>query len=194
MKKIIYLLIGFMFVSQAYAQNYDTENSSEFVLGNGLVINSGNDYHFKLSGLIQPTFSVLVDSVKTDYLFNAKHTFFSFSGFAKPEKVSFLMLADFSLTSPLLDAWVAYHINNNINLSFGQKLISGNNRAMIFKRDNLQFFNRSLLSTNFSGSGREFGLFLDLSLSFNRFNINPSFGITSGDGRSSFGTNSRDVD
>jgi len=104
------------------------------------------------------------------------------------------MLADFSLTSPLLDAWVAYHINNNINLSFGQKLISGNNRAMIFKRDNLQFFNRSLLSTNFSGSGREFGLFLDLSLSFNRFNINPSFGITSGDGRSSFGTNSRDVD
>ena len=194
MKKIIYLLIGFMFVVQAYAQNYDTENSSEFVLGNGLVINSGNDYHFKLSGLIQPTFSVLVDSVKTDYLFNAKHTFFSFSGFAKPEKVSFLMLADFSLTSPLLDAWVAYHINNNINLSFGQKLISGNNRAMIFKRDNLQFFNRSLLSTNFSGSGREFGLFLDLSLSFNRFNINPSFGITSGDGRSSFGTNSRDVD
>ena len=96
-----------------------------------MIINSGDDYQFKLSGLIQPNFSVTIDSLNnTDYLFNAKHTFFSFSGFAKPERVSFLMLADFSLSSPLLDAWVAYHLNNNINFSFGQKLISGNNRGI----------------------------------------------------------------
>jgi len=160
-----------------------------------LVINSGDDYHFKLSGMIQPAFSISIDSLQnTDYLFNARHTFFSFSGFAKPERVSFLMLADFSLSSPLLDAWVAYHFNNNLSLSFGQKLISGNNRAMKYKSDNLQFHERSLLSTNFSNTGREFGLFLDLNLSLRRFNINPAFGVSSGDGRSSFGTNSRDVD
>ena len=30
------------------------------------------------------------------------------------------MLADFSLLSPLLDAWVAYHVNNNIHFSFAK--------------------------------------------------------------------------
>ena len=65
---------------------------------------------------------------------------------------------------------------------------------MKYKSDNLQFHERSLLSTNFSNTGREFGFFLDLNLSLRRFNINPTFGVSSGDGRSSFGTNSRDVD
>ena len=50
---------------------------------------------------------------------------------------------------------------------------------MAYKNDNLQFYERSMLSTTYSKTGREFGLFVDLSLSFNRFNINPSFGITS---------------
>ena len=187
--------MSLVLISNVNSQNFNSNNSSEFLLGNGLVINSGDDYHFKLSGMIQPAFSISIDSLQnTDYLFNARHTFFSFSGFAKPERVSFLMLADFSLSSPLLDAWVAYHFNNNLSLSFGQKLISGNNRAMKYKSDNLQFYERSLLSTNFSNTGREFGLFLDLNLSLRRFNINPTFGVSSGDGRSSFGTNSRDVD
>ena len=195
MKKIGFLILSLVLISNVNSQNFNSNNSSEFILGNGLVINSGDDYHFKLSGMIQPAFSISIDSLQnTDYLFNARHTFFSFSGFAKPERVSFLMLADFSLSSPLLDAWVAYHFNNNLSLSFGQKLISGNNRAMKYKSDNLQFYERSLLSTNFSNTGREFGLFLDLNLSLRRFNINPTFGVSSGDGRSSFGTNSRDVD
>ena len=195
MKKIGFLILSLVLISNVNSQNFNSNNSSEFLLGNGLVINSGDDYHFKLSGMIQPAFSISIDSLQnTDYLFNARHTFFSFSGFAKPERVSFLMLADFSLSSPLLDAWVAYHFNNNLSLSFGQKLISGNNRAMKYKSDNLQFHERSLLSTNFSNTGREFGLFLDLNLSLRRFNINPAFGVSSGDGRSSFGTNSRDVD
>ena len=195
MKKTVFLIIGLIAIINSSAQDFSSSNSSDFVLGNGLIINSGDDYQFKLSGLIQPNFSVSIDSLNnTDYLFNAKHTFFSFSGFAKPERVSFLMLADFSLSSPLLDAWVAYHLNNNINFSFGQKLISGNNRAMTYTQDNLQFNERSLLSRSFSNTGREFGFFLDLNYSFGRFNVHPSFGITSGDGRSSFGTNSRDVD
>ena len=195
MKKIVFLIISLIVIINISAQNFNNSNSSDFVLGNGLVVNSGDDYQFKLSGLIQPNFAVSIDSLNnTDYIFNAKHTFFSFSGFAKPERVSFLMLADFSLSSPLLDAWVAYHVNNNINFYFGQKLISGNNRAMTYTQDNLQFHDRSLLSRSFSRTGREFGFFLDLNYSFGRFNIHPSFGVTSGDGRSSFGTNSRDVD
>ena len=194
MRKIVLFVLAVGLLLHVSAQDYSNTNSMDFSLGNGLVVNSGDDYQFKLSGLIQPIFSMSIDSLSTDYIFNSRHTFFSFSGFSRPERVSFLMLADFSLSSPLLDAWVAYHVNNNINLSFGQKLISGNNRAMTYNQDNLQFSERSILSKSFSNNGREFGFFLDLKYSFGRFNIHPSLGVTSGDGRSSFGTNSRDVD
>ena len=99
MKKIGFLILSLVLISNVNSQNFNSSNSSEFLLGNGLVINSGDDYHFKLSGMIQPAFSISIDSLQnTDYLFNARHTFFSFSGFAKPERVSFLMLADFSLS------------------------------------------------------------------------------------------------
>lgn len=179
----------------SYSQELTNLSTSDFTLGNGLVFNSGDDYLFKLSGMIQPSFSLENDSLNnTEYFFNTKHTFFSFSGFSKKERVSFLMLADFSLSSPLLDAWVSYHINNNINLSFGQKLINGNNREMGYMEDNLQFGERSILSQDFSNTAREFGFFIDLNYSINNFNIHPSFGVTSGDGRSSFGSDSRDMD
>ena len=195
MKKIVFFILGTVLICNLSAQNYNSSNSSDFSLGNGLIINSGNDYQFKLSGMIQPTFSVAIDSLdNTDFLFNSKHTFFTFSGFSKPERVSFLMLADFSLSSPLLDAWVAYHVNNNIHISFGQKLISANNRSMLFTEDNNQFSERSILSSSYSQTGREFGLFVDLSYSIGDFNMNPSLGVSSGDGRNSFGSNSRDVD
>jgi len=195
MKRLVFAILPLTFVFNSYSQNFDNNNSSDFVLGKGFVINSGDDYHLKLSGMIQSNFSATFDTLEnTNYIFNPKHNFFSISGFSKPERVSFLMLADFSLSSPLLDTWIAYHFNNNVRLSFGQKLISGNNRAMKYKRNNLQFHERSLLSTSYSNSGREFGIFLDLNLTLKRFNINPSFGISSGDGRSFLTTNSVNFD
>ena len=92
MKRIVFFILGTVLICNLSAQNYNSSNSSDFSLGNGLVINSGNDYQFKLSGMIQPTFSVAIDNL--DFLFNSKHTFFTLSGFSKPERVSFLMLAD----------------------------------------------------------------------------------------------------
>ena len=200
MKKLPLFLLLISLSFKSFSQEYSSSTSAEFTLGNGLVFESGDDYFFKLSGMIQPNFSIESAQIEfqskdnVDYFFNSKHTFFSFSGFSKKEKVSFLMLADFSNSSPLLDAWASYHVSNNINFSFGQKLINGNNREMAFTEGNLQFGERSVLSQNFSNSGREFGLFMDLNFSSNNFNINPSFGITSGDGRSSFGIDSRDMD
>lgn len=200
MKKLPLFLLLISLSFKSFSQEYSSSTSAEFTLGNGLVFESGDNYFFKLSGMIQPNFSIQSAQIEfqsndnVDYFFNSKHTFFSFSGFSKKEKVSFLMLADFSNSSPLLDAWASYHVSNNINFSFGQKLINGNNREMAFTEGNLQFGERSVLSQNFSNSGREFGLFMDLNFSSNNFNINPSFGITSGDGRSSFGTDSRDMD
>ena len=129
MKKI--LIIRFIFTSfHSYAQEIVSDYTKDFELGNGVNFSSNNNYFFKLSGMIQPSFSiesysypsgfVLENSV--DYFFNSKRTFFSFSGYAKEEKVSFLVLSDFSLNTPLLDAWIAYDINRSIKISFGQKL------------------------------------------------------------------------
>ena len=63
MKKIVFFILGTVLICNLSAQNYNSSNSSDFSLGNGLIINSGNDYQFKLSGMIQPTFSVAVDSL-----------------------------------------------------------------------------------------------------------------------------------
>ena len=195
MKKLLIFLLSINISYLSSAQEMSSSTSSDFNLGNGLTFKSGDSYLFKLSGMIQPSFSILNDtSNNTEYFFNSKHTFFSFSGFSKKERVSFLMLADFSLASPLLDAWISYHLSNNMNISFGQKLITGNNREMCYMEDNLQFSQRSLLSQTFSRTGREFGLFVDLNYSFGEFYIRPNLGVTSGDGRSSFGSNSRDID
>ena len=96
MKKI--LIISFIFTSfYSYAQEIVSDYTKDFELGNGVNFSSDNNYFFKLSGMIQPSFSiesysypsdfVLENSV--DYFFNSKRTFFSFSGYAKEEKVSF---------------------------------------------------------------------------------------------------------
>jgi len=90
MKKIVFFILGTVLICNLSAQNYNSSNSSDFSLGNGLIINSGNDYQFKLSGMIQPTFSVAVDSLdNTDFLFNSKHTFFTFSGFQSQKEFLF---------------------------------------------------------------------------------------------------------
>ena len=49
MKRIVFLILGTVLICNLSAQNYNSSNSSDFSLGNGLVINSGNDYQFKLA-------------------------------------------------------------------------------------------------------------------------------------------------
>ena len=82
MKKI--LIISFIFASSySYAQEIISDYTKDFELGNGVNFSSDNNYFFKLSGMIQPSFALENDSLNnTDYFFNSKHTFFSFSGFS----------------------------------------------------------------------------------------------------------------
>jgi hypothetical protein len=116
------------------------------------------------------------------------------SGNAKKEKVSFSIMMDYSQNDPLLEAWVGYHPNKNVNVYFGQKNTFLNNREMIFNEDILQFTDRSLLSQNHTNSyGHEFGLFIE-TIFGEKFIISPKFAVTSGDGRNSFGEDSRDSD
>jgi len=169
---------------------------ANFELGSGLSFqfNEG-DYSFNLGGMIQPNFGFINDGeADTDYILNARRTYLNFGGEAVKEKVDFFIQLDFSLNEPLLDAWVAYHPIKNISIAVGQKQTIANNREMLFMEDQLQFADRTLLSTKFSGSGREFGLFVDARFGSEKFVVMPRIAVTSGDGRNSFGADSRDVD
>ena len=193
MKNSILYLISFVFASSVFAQ--ETENNTNFELGSGLTFNFNDKYEFKLGGMIQPhvAFDQLDDN-EQDYYFNAKRTYFNLSGKAIKEKMSFFLQTDFSLSNPLLDAWICYQPIKQLKITVGQKQSIGNNREMMIMEDKLQFTDRGILSNTYSVSGREFGLFLESSFGGNKFMVQPKIAVTSGDGRNSFGTDSRDVD
>jgi hypothetical protein len=176
-------------------EDNEPTNTANFDLGQGLQFsfNEGN-YQFNVGGFIQPSVNYeQFSGADADYFFNAKRTYLIISGKALEEKVSFLLQSDFSLKDPLLDAWVAYHPTQNITITAGQKQTFLNNREMIYREDRLQFTDRGRLSQGFSETGREFGLFAQGSFG-TKFIVAPAVAITSGDGRNSFGNDSRDAD
>ncbi|RRO20280.1 hypothetical protein [Flavobacteriaceae bacterium 14752] len=172
-------------------------NFANYSLGSGLnfSFNEG-DYLFNVTGFIQPGyFKETVDGLEDVDQFRSKRTFLQFDGAALKEKVSFFVQLDFSLTNPLMDAWIAYHPIEELKLSFGQKQTFVNNREMLYREDRLQFVNRSFLSQNLSKTGREFGVFVESQFKLGEsFGIAPMAALTSGDGRNSFGEDSRDSD
>ncbi len=179
-----------------FAQEPTGSGTAEFDLGSGLNFTfEDSAYVFKISGMVQPyfAFSQLEDE-EMDYFLNSRRTYFNISGRALEEKVSFFVQTDFSRRDPLLDAWLAYHPTDFLTISAGQKQSIANNREMLFMEDQLQFAERSILSTDYSRTGREFGLFIDGRFSLGDIGIVPQIAVTSGDGRNSFGSDSRDVD
>jgi hypothetical protein len=201
MKKISFLII--IFITTFITAQESNQNQSDFDFGNGVSLSfEDGDYNFNINGFIKPTYvynemTSIVDGGIVNEInrqFKSKNSVLEISGNAKKEKVSFSIMMDYSLSNPLLEAWVGYHPSKSVNLYFGQKNTFLNNREMIFNEDILQFTVRSLLSQNHTGSdGEEFGLFIETSFG-EKFIFSPKFAITSGDGRNSFGEDSRDSD
>jgi hypothetical protein len=195
MKKIAFLAI-FFYVFNANAQESSTPNTSDFKLDdNGLNFSfEENAYQFNINGFIQPSVSFeKTGGEESVNKFNARRSFLMFSGKAAKQKVSFLIQTDFSLAKPLMDAWIAYHPTDWLTITGGQKQTFVNNREMIYREDKLQFTDRSRLSRLYSATGREFGLFVESKFG-NKVGIVPQLAVTSGDGRNSFGADSRDTD
>lgn len=195
MKKILFYTL-FSLCWSLFAQNPSSRHQATFELGSGMnfSFNEGA-YQFSMGGMIQPyTAFEKTGENPSDYFFNAKRSYFNFAGKAAKEKVQFFMQMDFSLNEPLLDAWIAYEPVQQLKLTFGQKQSIANNREMMIMEDQLQFADRGLLSSAYSGLGREFGLFVESRWGNDKFGLVPQIAITSGDGRNSFGTDSRDVD
>lgn len=191
------LLFGLLSICQLslYAQE-NTPLETSFEMGQGLQFNFNNgDYQFKIGGMIQPQLAFRKDSTAdASYFFNSRRTFFNVSGKAAKEKISFLLQTDFSLTAPLMDAWVCYKPYKQLSISVGQQLTFTNNREMAIMETQFQFIERSILSNQFSSTGREFGIFIESNFNFGNVLISPKAAITSGDGRNSFGVSSTDYD
>jgi hypothetical protein len=186
------LFFGMTFLNHAQEA---PKNIASYDFGNGInfSFNEGA-YQFGITGFIQPSyFNESVSGQDDRNAFNSKRTYIQFGGAALKEKVSFFIQLDYSLSDPLLDAWMAYHPFEQVSISFGQKQTFVNNREMTYREDRLQFNNRSFLSQNLSETGREFGLFIESKFG-EKFGIAPMFALTSGDGRNSFGQDSRDSD
>jgi len=189
---VVIILIGFTGLAQIDIKT----DSKEFQLGDGLRFNvNDGEYKFNINGFIQGALKheKMDGSDATNYM-NTKNTYLSISGSMYKEKVSFLLQNNFSNATPLLDAWIAYTPISTLKISFGQKQTFTNNREMTFYEDKLQFVDRGIFSSEFSNSGREFGVFFESQLGKNTFVIKPKFAVTSGDGINSFGANSTDVD
>jgi hypothetical protein len=195
-KKSLVLGLFLLFGLNLMAQDNAEANDNALVLGKGLQFNfNKGDYQFRLGGMIQPQVGFNKDSTAdATYSLNSRRTFFNLSGKAKKEKISFLVQTDFSLATPLLDAWVAYAPSKYLSLTFGQHLAIANNREMTFMETNLQFLERSLLSKQYSATGREFGLALASEINIGNLLILPKAAVTSGDGRNSFGSSGTDYD
>ncbi len=194
MKKAIGLLL-IMGASYVHAQSTESNNSANYNSGEGFTFNLNNgDFQFTLGGFIQP--NLILENDEDDNFnsrWNVRRSFFMMSGKAVKQKVSFSIQTDFSARSPLLDAWIAYQPYTWLTITGGQKQNLANNREMLFREDRLQFTDRSLGSQTFSRSGREFGLFLETKFG-KTFGLAPQFSVTSGDGKNSFGADSRDTD
>lgn len=171
-------------------------NFANYNLGSGLnfSFNEG-DYLFNLTGFIQLGYlNESIEGMEDVNQFRSKRTFLQFDGAALKEKVSFFVQLDFSQSNPLMDAWMAYHPIEEVKISFGQKQTFVNNREMFYREDRLQFVNRSFLSQNLSQTGREFGVFVESQFDVGGIGLAPMAALTSGDGRNSFGQDSRDSD
>lgn len=195
MKKAFQLILVLFPMVLIAQENTPSKNSASFELGEGFTFSLNNgDYLFNLGGFIQPSIHITKpDEGKIESRLNVQRSFFIIGGKAVKQKVSFLVQTDFSAANPLMDAWVAYEPFTWLTISAGQKQNFVNNREMLYREDRLQFTDRSLSSRTFNRTGREFGLFIETRFG-ERFGIAPKFSITSGDGRNSFGVDSRDTD
>ena len=201
MKKLIITTIILLSISYVFSQESERNNAS-FSLGDGISFSfNEGDYEFNIYGFIKPTYIYNDEKIYTtdgEYSnvfrqFKSQNSNLFFTGFAKDEKLSFTIQMDYSSSNPLVEAFIGYHFNEKTTLYFGQMQVSHNNLEMVHNEDQLRFTNRGILSQTYTENGEEFGLFFETSFG-NQFVVNPTLAVTSGDGRNSFGEDSRDSD
>ena len=201
MKKLIITTIILLSISYVFSQESERNNAS-FSLGDGISFSfNEGDYEFNIYGFIKPTYIYNDEKIYTadgEYSnvfrqFKSQNSNLFFTGFAKDEKLSFTIQMDYSSSNPLVEAFIGYHFNEKTTLYFGQMQVNHNNLEMTYYEDRLRFTNRGILSQTYTENGEEFGLFFETSFGKSII-FKPTLAITSGDGKNSFGDDSRDSD
>ena len=201
MKKLIITTIILLSISYVFSQESERNNAS-FSLGDGISFSfNEGDYEFNIYGFIKPTYIYNDEKIYTaggEYSnvfrqFKSQNSNLFFTGFAKDEKLSFTIQMDYSSSNPLVEAFIGYHFNDKTSLYFGQMQVNHNNLEMTYNEDRLRFTNRGILSQTYTDNGEEFGLFFETSFGKSII-FKPTLAITSGDGKNSFGDDSRDSD
>jgi len=201
MKKLIITIIFLLSISYVFSQETE-RNSASFSLGDGIsfTFNEGK-YKFDIFGFIRPSYIYSDEQIFNNdgsfsnvyRQFKSQNSNLYFTGEAIDEKLSFTIQMDYSSSDPLVEAFIGYHINKKTTLYVGQMQVNHNNLEMTQNEDQLRLVNRGLISQTYTESGEEFGIFLETSFG-DSFLVEPKFAITSGDGRNSFGVDSRDSD
>ena len=201
MKKLIITTIVLLSISCVFSQEPE-RNTASFNLGDGISFsfNEGK-YKFDIFGFIRPSYIYSDEQIFNNdgsfsnvyRQFKSQNSNLYFTGEAIDEKLSFTIQMDYSSSDPLVEAFIGYHINEKTTLYFGQMQVNHNNLEMTQNESDLRLANRGLISETYTESGEEFGIFLETSFG-DSFLVEPKFAITSGDGRNSFGVDSRDSD
>ena len=201
MKKLIITTIILLSISYVYSQESE-RNNANFSLGDGISFSfNEGDYEFNIYGFIKPTYiyndekNYTADGEYSNVFrqFKSQNSNLFFTGFAKDEKLSFTIQMDYSSSNPLVEAFIGYHFNEKTSLYFGQMQVNHNNLEMTHNEDKLRFTDRGILSRTYTENGEEFGLFFETSFGKSII-FKPTLAITSGDGKNSFGEDSRDSD
>mgnify|MGYP005743648521 FL=1 len=202
MKKLITILVIILTVFAGFSQELTKTNDADFNLGNGISFSfNDGEYKFNIHGFIRPSYMssegeyFLENGVLNEVSkqFSAKSANLFFEGFAVKEKVSFVIQMDYTSSQPLVESYIGYHPLQNMSFYFGQKQVNHNNFEMTLNENHLRFTERSLLSRTHTNFGEEFGIFFNYKFG-NEIIYEPSLAITSGDGKNSFGADSRDTD
>ncbi len=201
MKKSLITIIIICFSVIINAQENQINNSS-YDLGDGISFsfNEGN-YLFNIYGFIRPAYiynDILSNAQEVTYKeisrqFKFKNSNLFIEGRAFKEKISFTIQMDYSISKPLVEAFIEYQLDNSTTIYFGQRQVQHNNLEMVHDDNALRFTDRGLLSQNYTQSGEEFGIFIESSFG-DKFIIEPKLAVTSGDGGDSFGENLRNID
>ena len=174
---------------------------AEYAVGHGpRVTFDGGRHVVAITGFLQPSWRMIStpdasgDGNKLDHIVSVQHAQLGLNGSFVDGRYGVHVLTDFTLGDPLLSAGARYTPHPAITLSVGQFQTPTNNREMLLNEGDLTLPERSALSLAYSQTGRELGVFVDTAVDIGSFAIRPSLALTSGDGRNSFGTDSRDVD
>ena len=176
----------------------EADFSATFRKGQGLEVGfPSSGYLFGFTGLAQPGMSLSRLDADTTFSLGTftRRAYLTFKASDLERGIDVLVRANYIASTPLLDAYINYAVNDWLSIRTGQFQNPSNNREMQFYEGHLAMPDRSLLSRTFVETGREFGLSLTGSFgNAESFMVKPSFAVTSGDGINSFGSLSNDPD